>query len=333
MIEYKKRDGGGILISQKATILCLYEILKKYSDEEHIISADKIRERLKIIYDVDMERRAIYRNIDALRSMGIEIEGYTDNREGYYLIDREFECAEIRLLCDAIAASEMVNEEQGKEIIKKLIQTQSIFQGRMFQKTVYVKPEEVRTHRNVFYSIDTLNIAINQGCKVSIKVLQYSINNEQEMGETIIISPYATVWAKGNYYIIGKRDDTEELTHFCIDRIKDILILEYGIDMIFGGFNPTQYVQKYIYQRGEDFGYFEIKCKENLWESIVRQFDGSVILQSRQNDEFYARIKTIKSDMKIFVLNHLSECEVVKPQSFREEIQLEVMEAYKKYWK
>ena len=75
------------MISQKATILCIYEILKKYSDENHIISAEKIREKLKVIYDVDMERRAIYRNIDALRSMGIDIEGYTDNREGYYLIE------------------------------------------------------------------------------------------------------------------------------------------------------------------------------------------------------------------------------------------------------
>lgn len=127
-----------------------------------------------------MERRAIYRNIDALRSMGIEIEGYTDNREGYYLIDREFEVSEIRLLCDAIAASDMVKEEQSKKIIKKLIQTQSVFQGRMFQKTVYAKQDKKSSGRNIFYNIDTL-----------------------------IISPYATVWAKGRYYIIGKCENTE----------------------------------------------------------------------------------------------------------------------------
>lgn len=34
-----------------------------------------------------------------------------------------------------------------------------------------------------------------------------------------------------------------------------------------------------------------------------------------------------------FCMNYISECEVIKPKSFREEIQLEVMEAYKKYWK
>ena len=131
-----------MMIAQKATILCVYEILKMYTDENHILSAEKIREKLKTVYDVDMERRAIYRNIDALRSMGIDIEGYQENREGYYLIDREFELSEIRLLCDAVAASDMIKEETGKKIIRKLINTQSIFQGRMLQKTVFVKSEK-----------------------------------------------------------------------------------------------------------------------------------------------------------------------------------------------
>ena len=81
-----------IISQQKATILCLYEVLKKYSDENHLLSTEKIREKLKIIYDVDMERRAVYRNIEALRSMGIEIEGYQENREGYYLMDRKYGC-------------------------------------------------------------------------------------------------------------------------------------------------------------------------------------------------------------------------------------------------
>ena len=89
-----------------------------------------------------MERRATYRNIEALRSLGIEIEGYQDNREGYYLIDREFELSEVRLLCDAVAASDMIKVEAGKVIIKKLIDSQSIFQGRMLQKTVFVKSEK-----------------------------------------------------------------------------------------------------------------------------------------------------------------------------------------------
>lgn len=131
------------MIASKATILCLYEILKKYTDESHILSAEKIREKLKSIYDVDMERRAIYRNIEALRSMGIEIAGYQDNREGYFLIDREFELSEIRLLCDAVAASDMIKESSGKIIIKKLLESQSIFQIRKLQECAFGLWQEI----------------------------------------------------------------------------------------------------------------------------------------------------------------------------------------------
>ena len=55
--------------------------------------------------------------------MGIEIAGYQANRKGYFLIDREFELSEIRLLCDAVAASDMIKESSSKIIIKKLLES------------------------------------------------------------------------------------------------------------------------------------------------------------------------------------------------------------------
>ena len=215
------------MIAQKATILCLYEILKKYTDENHILSADKIREKLKIIYDVDMERRAIYRNIEALRSMGIEIEGYQENREGYYLMDREFELSEIRMLCDAVAASDMIKEETGKIIIKKLIDSQSIFQGRMLQKTVYVKSDKKIINKYLFYNIDALNVAINQGCKVRVQLLEYGVDGElvEVPQGNIVLSPYVTIWVEGNYYILAKRENAEQLEHFRIDHMEYFTLL------------------------------------------------------------------------------------------------------------
>ena len=89
--------------------------------------------KLKSIYDVDMERRAIYRNIEALRSMGIEIAGYQDNREGYFLIDREFELSEIRLLCDAVAASDMIKEFTSKIIIKNFLNHKVFFKAECYK--------------------------------------------------------------------------------------------------------------------------------------------------------------------------------------------------------
>ena len=323
------------MIAQKATILCVYEILKKYSDENHIISAEKIREKLKIIYDVDMERRAIYRNIDALRSMGIEIEGYQDNREGYYLIDRQFELSEIRLLCDAVAASDMIKEDVGKAIIKKLIDSQSVFQGRMLQKTFFAKSEKRILSKQLFYNIDALNVAINQGCKVSARLLEYGINHELcEIHRPILIfSPYVTLWAEGNYYILAKEENTEELTHYRIDHLKDIVILERGVDMIFGGLNPSQYARHYIFQKGEHIEKYEIECRLELWQNIAEDFGRDASVLRRDSSQITVRISTVSSVMKDWVLTHMDSCEVVGPKRFRDEIQMIVMQAYQKYCK
>ncbi len=325
------------MISQKATALCIYEILKKYSDENHVLTTEKIREKLKIIYDVDMERRAVYRNIEALRSMGIEINDYKDNYEGYYLMERDFELSEVRLLCDAVAQSNMIKEETGKKIIKKLINTQSIFQGRMLQKTVFVKSENRIPNKQIFYNIDALNTAINQGCKVSVKLLEYGLNNEliERNDSPIVISPYVTLWAAGNYYIIAQIETTDDLTHFRIDMLKDICLLERGIDMIFGGINPGQYATTKIIRNDEPKEHFDITCDISLWQEIADLFGTDAILLHNQNyfeKNIKVKIHTTHSQMLSFVMNHLCNCEVIGPKRFRDEIQKTVMDAYKKYW-
>ena len=313
------------MIAPKATILCLYEILKKYTDESHILSAEKIREKLKSIYDVDMERRAIYRNIEALRSMGIEIAGYQDNRE--------FELSEVRLLCDAVAASDMIKESTSKIIIKKLLESQSIFQSRMLQKTVFVKSEKKILSKQLFYNIDALNVAINQGCKVSAKLLKYGVNQELEevIDSNIIISPYVTIWAEGNYYILGKREYSEELEHFRIDHLKDITILERGIDMIFGGLNPGQYAEKKIFQKGESKASYEIECAFELWQEIAETFGKNATVLKKDKENITVKINTIPSVIHSWVMTHINQCEIIGPKSFRNKIQNEIMDAYRKY--
>lgn len=93
-------------------------------------------------------------------------------------MERDFELSEVRLLCDAVAQSNIIKDETGKKIIKKLINTQSIFHGRLLQKTVFIKSSNKIPNKQVFYNIDALNTAINQGCKVSVKLLEYGINHE-----------------------------------------------------------------------------------------------------------------------------------------------------------
>lgn len=322
------------MISQKATILCILEILKKYTDEDHRISTEKIREKLKLIYDVEMERRTIYRNIDALRSMGYDIQGYSDNREGYCLLERTFEPSEIRLLCDAVAASHMIKPEISKRLINRLADMLSVFQGRMLQRTVYVKDVKRTADHKVFYNIDTLNIAINQGCKVVMKKLyhDYQVGLIYTRDSPIVFNPYATIWANGNYYVIGKDESEDKLTHYRIDKIEDIKITEQTVESTFGGINPTLYAEQNIYQKGESMSRFDIQCNKSLWPELIEMFGDDVTVISFDWEKIQVKVMCIPSMMKTWVLGHCNMCEVLAPRKFREEIQTAIMEGYKKYW-
>ena len=48
---------------------CLYilNVLKKYSDEEHMLSVSEIAKKVKEIYEVDIDPRTIRRNINLLK--------------------------------------------------------------------------------------------------------------------------------------------------------------------------------------------------------------------------------------------------------------------------
>ena len=59
-------------INQRLKILYLYKILLEQSDEEHPLTMPKIIDELEK-YGITAERKALYLDIDALQSFGLDI--------------------------------------------------------------------------------------------------------------------------------------------------------------------------------------------------------------------------------------------------------------------
>lgn len=321
------------LASTKVTIIYLYEILKKYSDEKHILSTDDIRRKLRNVYGVDMERRAIYRNIDALRDLGIEIDGYTDNREGYYLVDRMFEISDVRLLCDAVASSDIISSDISKTIMEKLIDTQSVYESNMLKRLIYVKDSYKKVNGNLFNNLDLLSVAINQGVKVSVSEMNVDYDKNFVLSdEEIVVSPYATCWATGEYYLIVKKEGDNDLSHLRISHISKIKLLERPIDMFFGGVNPEEYAKRYIINKGEFRLGYDLEISMHLWEDIFENFGENITVKGHTKDTIKIRINTIHSKIFDYVTSHLDKCVVVGPKDFKDEIRNYIYDAYGKYW-
>lgn len=66
---------------------------------------------------LDVDRRTVYSAIDLLKRLGYDISDYSENGEGYFLREREFETAEVHLLMDAVYSHQAISQAQTQKLI------------------------------------------------------------------------------------------------------------------------------------------------------------------------------------------------------------------------
>lgn len=103
------------MAEKKHIAFAILDILTTYTDEDHILTAREIMDLLKAKYNTEIERRTLYSNIDVLEQAGYVISKFDDNGKSYYLQEKQFDKAEILLLCNAIHASHFISKKQSVE--------------------------------------------------------------------------------------------------------------------------------------------------------------------------------------------------------------------------
>lgn len=188
--------------SRKKLILMILDILKDYSDEDHPLMQDDILHHLKLIYDTTCDRRTISSNIRMLGDMGYEI---LHSRKGYYLAERPFENAELRLLIDSVLCSQTISEKQSKDLIEKLCGLGNTY---FEAKVSNVCCNREMTHldsKQLLYTVDKIHNAIEGKKKISFTYNAYGTDFKLHPKRNIkyIVNPYQIVVNLNKYYLIG----------------------------------------------------------------------------------------------------------------------------------
>ena len=102
---------------QKRKLLILLDTLQRQSDENHPLPLTALIEALAR-EGISAERKAIYDDLETLRLQGYDIQNR--KREGYYLGQRPFQLAELKLLVDAVQSSKFISQKKSAQLISKL---------------------------------------------------------------------------------------------------------------------------------------------------------------------------------------------------------------------
>lgn len=209
--------------NQKLKILYIMQMLNQ-TDENHKLSAARIMELLSG-YDIECERKSLYSDIEALKSFGLDI-GYDGSKNGgYYLLSRDFELPELRLLVDAVQCSRFVTQKKTLELIKKLENLCGKTEAQKLNGQVFVFNRIKHMNESIYYNVDAIHEAIMSNKTITFKYFDYTVDKKKKYrhdDKVYEVVPLSLAWEDENYYLIATEDGT--IKHFRVDKMDNLLI-------------------------------------------------------------------------------------------------------------
>ena len=327
------------LYEKNGNILYILNTLKKYSNEEHMLSATEIQRKVKEIYDVEIDPRTIRRNINLLKyKLDYDISTREENRKGYYINrdpETDFEPGEIRAIIDNFSYANYIVPSIAKEIIKKCKNMQNIYENEKLKNyqiySVNSKTENVEVIKN----IEDISESIFQNKKIKFEYWKYAITNklEKKIVSTPTVSPYAITYNKQEFYLIGIKEGETKFYNYRLDRMKNVQILNEDIKIK----KKKSEIQEFAESSTEMFGgkkeEIEAICHIWLLDTIFETFGRNVTIEKIPNDEkhFKLLVDTNTMGFKMWAMRNIDLVEIIRPIHLREEIRKISKDAYERY--
>ena len=301
IIILSERAGDGMAKSyqQKLKILYLLKILNEETDEKHPLTTTQLIERLGA-YGILAERKSIYSDIAALEDFGVDIIKVAQKPGGYYLGEREFELAELKLLVDAVQASKFITTRKSRELIHKLETLTSRDNARQLNRQVVVTNRSKAVNEKIYYNVDKIYGAIAKGVKIRFQYFAWTIEKEMELkknGDFYEVSPFLLSWDDENYYLIAYDSGAGIIKHFRVDKMLHITAAKEPREgaSLFEGFDVGAYTKKTFGMFAGEEETITLVCKNALIGVMIDRFGQEVSMRKRDADTFYLRIKVAVS--------------------------------------
>ncbi|MGN1422754.1 MAG: helix-turn-helix transcriptional regulator [Oscillospiraceae bacterium] len=304
---------------QRLKILYLYDILRKYTDEEHSLTMPEIIAKLDEL-GISAGRKAIYDDIEALKSYGADIISGRGRSSGYYLASRDFELPELKLLADAVSSSSFITEKKSRELLQKIEALASVYEARQISRQVFNADRVKTLNERIYISVDRIHRAIALKKQISFRYFEYDISKRKKYRDGVrVCSPYAMTWDNGRYYLVAfyeKRPDS--LTNFRVDRMDDVEITDIAAKPLSPDFSLSDYLGSTFSMFSGETRDVRLRFHNSLVNAAIDRF-GKQIRISRDDDEHFSFRVSVKPEAPFFgwLFQFGKNAEIVAPEDIR----------------
>ena len=319
---------------KKALLLCLLDILKAYTDDEHPMTIAQFIQKLDALYGLKAERKAVSRNLALLVELGYDISPYDENGRGYYLRQRLLDDSELRLLMDCVLSSRFIPPSDAARLLEKLKQMSTVYFAGKMEHIQSVHQWHHQRNRQFFFNIDQISDAISRRRQIAFRYNRIGVDKKLHpvRTERDIVNPYQMVCTNGQYYLVCNFDGYDDLRHLRVDRMTDVGVQQHprrSVRDLPGyekGLRIADYIASHNLMVGGEPRLVRMRMHAACAADVVDAFGDKAVMKPLDDVWMEVQVTTALEGMRYFALQYGRHCQVIYPPELRRQVQQDIVE-------
>lgn len=216
-----------VINPQKIKLLKLYEMLRQHTDEDRPLSTNQLCSMLEA-EGISCDRRTLSEDVDTLNANGFEVlHRRTRYAKLYYIVDRQFDLAEVKILIDAIQAASFITKQKTEALTAKVASLAGSHKAAALKGNLVTFNTRKHANEAIYYTVDTLENTLQQKQRASFRYFDLNEHGERVFrkdGERYIVNPVGLVYREDNYYLVTYHETHEATVNYRVDRMADVQI-------------------------------------------------------------------------------------------------------------
>ena len=304
--------------------LFILKFLTEQTDEKHLATITNINEYLRQ-YDLDANRETISDCIKELQDVGYDIFCVRSTQNQYYMRERPFSLAEVKLLVDAVQSSRFISEEQSLELVSKLADLVGSHKGEILKRHLYIEIRAKTDNAGIMEYVDKIHQAITENRKIKFKYFEYNATKEKVLrydGYTYTLSPCVLVWNNDMYYVVGIYKDKEDFAKFRIDRMCELIVTDEQGAELRADLDMSDFFEKEFSMMNGETCEVELLCENKLMSSIIDKFGDDVKTEIVDETHFKVIVDVdLSGNFFGWVFASKGKMQIITPERVKDEFQ------------
>lgn len=304
----------------KNRLLFILSLLYQEADEEHPITITQILERLQA-EGINGNRRTVAHDLEILCESGFDVIHNKSRQNQYFIGNRHFELAELKLLVDAIQASRFISSKKSQQLIEKLSAFSSVHQATELNRHLYADKQAKSENEQVLYTVDLLHTAINNKKQVEFKYYEYTPEKKKIFkhdSQVYVFSPYGLIWNNDCYYAIGYSNSHNKIIKFRVERVAKCELTQTDVRPVPSDFSLDKYAKTVFRMYEEETRLVTLVCKNTLMKSIVDRFGIKTKTAVVDKNHFSAQVEvSVSATFFGWVVGFGGEMDITSPNDVR----------------